>query len=403
VPASNTGFIEGTNADSVALRVFHPEPAGTVVASNDSSAAPGAAANIGGNGGADVAENGGPVQPASNPAVAGGGGQDSAPSAGPAPGPVPGGQSGPRLARQAASGRKITLYTLSVGVSRFSHPELNLENANSDATSVATLMSGSSPPVYTDAVAKTLLDEQATSANIIAALTDIAGKAGPDDIVLLFFAGHGVNVDGKYYFIPTNLGADRPRLFPVPGSMDAATAARAVNGLFRQDAVGQDQILALIRKIPASRVALILDTCYSATIATEDAVARRDINETVTNALGHAVGRFVLSSAWTDAYDSAGTTPAPAPGAGQPGPDQSGETVDGHGLFTAYLLEALKGKADYKGDGLITIYGVADFTKTKVLAASEGKAIVQEPAYYFAGNDFFALRYTGEGKPGKVN
>jgi WD40 repeat protein len=401
VPASNTGSIEGTNADSVALRVFHPEPEGNLVASNDASPAPGAAPNIGGNGGADVADSGGPAQPSSNAAVAGGGGDDATQAAAPGAAPAQAGKPATRVARPAAPARHVTLYTLSVGVSQFSHPELNLENANNDATSIAKLMSGSSPPVYDDSVAKTLLDDQATSANIIAALTDIAGKAGPDDIVLLFFAGHGVNVDGKYYFIPTNLGADRQPLFPVPGSMDRASAERAVNGLFRQDAVGQEQILALIRRMPATRVALILDTCYSATIATEDAVQRRDVNETVTNALGHAVGRFVLSSAWTDAYDSAGA--APAPGGGPSAPDSSGETVDGHGLFTAFLLKALEGQADFMHAGHVDIDEIAKYTQTNVLAASEGKAIVQEPAYYFAGNDFFALRSTGEGKPGKVN
>jgi hypothetical protein len=78
--------------------------------------------------------------------------------------------------------------------------------------------------------------------------------------------------------------------------------------------------------------------------------------------------------------------------------------VEGHGLFTSYLLRALNGDAGTDEAGRIDIYKLATFTQKKVEAASrhmleasgtkagEKAPDVQQPAYYFAGNDFFAVR-----------
>jgi len=283
-------------------------------------------------------------------------------------------------AQDKAPPPKVTLYMLSVGISRFVHSELNLLNAENDASAVAKLMEGSDPPVYDAAVVKPLLDENATSANIIAALQAIAAKAGPDDLVLIYFAGHGVELDGQYYFIPADLGTADPDLFQRALRTDftRGLGRSSTDALLRSEALGQDRILPLIQSIKASRVALILDTCYSGSLATEDAVRRQDINTTVTNTLGHAAGRFVLSSAYTEAADAA--APAGAADAG------------GHGLFTAFLLKALLGDADSDHAGRIDIYKLAKYTERNVKQASTGQLRVQTPSYYFAGNDFFELR-----------
>jgi uncharacterized caspase-like protein len=41
-----------------------------------------------------------------------------------------------------------------------------------------------------------------------------------------------------------------------------------------------------------------------------------------------------------------------------------------HGVFTFYLLEGLRGKADYDGDGMITIDEIYRYVSTKVPQAS---------------------------------
>jgi WD40 repeat protein len=283
-----------------------------------------------------------------------------------------------------------TLYLLSIGVSHYAHSELNLANADNDASAVLKLMQTADPPVYDLPVTRQLIDTDATSANIMAALTDIAAKATPDDLVMIFLAGHGQAVDGKYYFAPADIGTHDPDLFqraidparPAQQSAHQSAKDQAINQLFRQEGIGQDQLLSVVQSIKANRVALILDTCYSASIATGDATFRQDLNSTVANAVGQATGRFVLSSATTLALDSARDTSLPA-------------DSQGHGLFTSFLLQALGGAADFNHKGTVDTYKLAVFTQDGVKQATATMNQAQVPEYYFQGNVFFALRTSG--------
>jgi uncharacterized caspase-like protein len=246
--------------------------------------------------------------------------------------------------------------------------------------------------LFAGLVVKSLIDEAATKASIMAALGDIAAAATPDDVVVIFLAGHGRTVDGHYYFAPNDLGRHDPTLLArISEAKTDDVYDKAVDAAFRAEGLGQDDLLPLIQGMQATRIAFVLDTCYSATVADADAVLRHDVNTTITNRIGHASGRFVLSGSFTEAFDSAAGADAAV-----------GE--EGHGLFTSYLLRALKGDAGTDDSGRIDIYKLAVFTKDHVTAASrhmlersaakpgEKMPAVQQPAYYFAGNEFFAVR-----------
>src|SRR5580693_6871605 len=133
---------------------------------------------------------------------------------------------------------------------------------------------------------------------------------------------------------------------------------KAVDAVFRTEGLGQDDLLPIIQGMQATRIAFMLDTCYSATLADADAVLRHDVNNTITDRIGHASGRFVLSGSFTEAFDSAAGSDAAV---GQ----------EGHGLFTSYLLRALNGDAGTDDTGKVDIYKLATFTRSKVTAASK--------------------------------
>ena len=139
-------------------------------------------------------------------------------------------------------------------------------------------------------------------------------------------------------------------------------------------------MLPAIQSFKAARVAMILDTCFSASIATEDAVLRRDVNTTVTNTLGHAAGRFILSSSTSLALDSAGSA------------SDLPRDAQGHGLFTSFMMRALNGEADLDKNGQIDIYELANFTKRRVEQATADMRQPQVPAFFFAGSQFFDVR-----------
>ncbi len=284
------------------------------------------------------------------------------------------------------------MFVLTVGVSKLVNPAWDLANPANDATALTGLLRQDKAHLFAAIMPTTLIDADATKANIIDALKEIVEKATPDDVVVIFLAGHGRTVDGHYYFAPSDMGRHDTALFEqVRAAKTDETFDKAVDAVFRAEGLAQDDLLPLIQGMQATRIAFLLDTCYSATVADADAVLRHDVNDTITNRIGHASGRFVLSGSFTEAFDSAAGTDALA-----------GE--EGHGLFTSYLLRALQGDAGTDDTGRIDIYKLATFTREHVAAASRRMLDqnaaktgtkppdVQRPAYYFAGNDFFAVR-----------
>ena len=293
------------------------------------------------------------------------------------------------------------LFVLTVGVGEYPAPIPRLANPANDARALADLLRQDRGRLFAETNVRALLEGQGTTANILSALGDISAAATPDDVVIIFFAGHGQTVDGKYYFAPNDMGRGDPKLLTRASSAKTEEeGAAAVDALFAIEGLGQDKLLPLLQDMKATRIAFILDTCYSATVADSNSVLRHDVNATITNRIGHASGRFVLSGSFTQAFDSSA------------GADTAvGE--EGHGLFTSYLLRALKGDAGTDDTGRIDIYKLATFTRDRVAAASRrilleagtrtGEKLpdVQKPAYYFAGNDFFAVRKLPSASLGK--
>ncbi len=291
----------------------------------------------------------------------------------------------------------MTLYVLSVGVSRYGHPKLTIPNADDDAAAIAAMMHQPTPPVFSavDGLPP-LLNEQATRANILTAMTDIAAKAQPDDLVIIFLAGHGAVVDGKYYFAPYDLGMHDPDLFRAATSAKNPASGKAFDQVYRKEGLSQDDMLPLIHSIKASRVAILLDTCYSASMATVDAVFRRDENHTMTEALGHAGGRFILSGAFAKALSD--DTPADAANEDTASNENDGEDEDDgsgkrHGLFSSFVLRALAGEADIDHTGRVDIYKLTKYTMSHVEEESEKRRLPQSP-WYFSMGQFFDLRAT---------
>jgi uncharacterized caspase-like protein len=178
-------------------------------------------------------------------------------------------------------------------------------------------------------------------------------------VVFVFLAGHGVALDGKYYFIPVDL----------PDTSDDA---------IRQHALTYDDLALRLSKFPTARTMVVLDTCYSGAFAVGDSVARDSRDQTVGKQISHDTGRFILagSSSQQEALDG----------------------VDGHGVFTEVLLKGLRGAADTQDagnhDGKVSIYELGQYTKAQVpaLAAEIAHGYNQKPRWFFNGDDMFDVR-----------
>lgn len=183
-----------------------------------------------------------------------------------------------------------------------------------------------------------LLNDQATLMALKRTLgTDLRRKAGEKDTVIVYYAGHGApeadasagDDDGlEKYIVPYD--ADPRDLYTTGLPM------REIETIFQ--------------RLTPERIIFISDSCYSgATAGRTFATASRRavISENFLTRLSKGKGRIVLSASKAS--------------------EVSEERDDlGHGVFTYYLLEGLRGKADADGDGIITVDEVYGYVSKKV-------------------------------------
>ncbi len=186
-----------------------------------------------------------------------------------------------------------------------------------------------------------LTDADATRANILKALNERFGDAKRvkrDDRVFVFFAGHGST---------RRLPSGREVGYIVP--VDAG-----LNDL-QSDAIAMPQLQEVAEAITAKHALFVIDACYSGLGLTRGGSSAMDSNFARTNA--RRIGRQMMTAGGADQ---------------QVADDGPG----GHSVFTWTLLQALNGKADLNGDGLITATELAAYVAPAVSAIAH-----QTPAF----------------------
>ena len=176
------------------------------------------------------------------------------------------------------------------------------------------------------AAGKTIFDAQATSAGVEQAFSDLGQKVRPEDVFVLFMAGHGKTMDGRFYFIPQD--------FRYTG--EESIAAKGI---------GQDQLQRWLTNITARKSILLFDACESGTL-TEDQAASRGMEEmTAIDRLTRAMGRSILTATTDD--------------------KPAREGIGGHGVFTYAVLAGL-GNVQPDPDGLIDVFDLATYVDRSV-------------------------------------
>ncbi|MCU1267893.1 MAG: hypothetical protein JWM21_4211 [Acidobacteria bacterium] len=138
-------------------------------------------------------------------------------------------------------------------------------------------------------------ERQPSKQNIIAALKEFAGKAKSTDILLLYFAGHGVSFggqDGDFYFLTS----------------DASTADLKDIELRDSTAFSSQELAKLILSIPANKQVMILDTCASGRLI-EELTKSRSVDSSTIRAwdrMKDRTGLWILAGSAADAvsYES---------------------------------------------------------------------------------------------------
>lgn len=232
-----------------------------------------------------------------------------------------------------AAAEKGKLYVVAVGVNQFEYPGLanhNLIFAVADAGAVNAALNSQAGKAYTQ-VKSIVLTDQALSpnkANIERAL-GVLSEAGPQDTVVFFLAGHGVNQGAEYYFLPRDTRMTGDLMEP----------STVISWKFIQEAMVKT----------AGRRILLIDTCHSGNAFNQRlAKDSRD-------------GYILLMSA-TDAESVSYEQPE-----------------WGHGAFTLALLQGLKGGADLHSDRSIDITELNSYVYGKVKDLTRSMRPIQQP------------------------
>jgi len=195
-------------------------------------------------------------------------------------------------------------------------------------------------------------DRKPTLRNIKYALgTFLARAAHKNDTVVVFFAGHGApEVD------PRGIERDGLAKYLIPSDADP-------DDLF-STALPMDDLQTIFGRIEAERVVVFLDACYSGAAGGRTFAARRTrataVDDLFLERLTRSRGRAIM------------TASKPA--------EVSVELPElGHGIFTYYLTEGLRGAGDLNRDGIVSLQELYEYVEQQVVRKSRAVGGNQHP------------------------
>ena len=201
--------------------------------------------------------------------------------------------------------RKGTAYIIAVGVNQYANTQYNLKYASADARSFADEMSRRQAQVggFERIEVVQLLDQDATKANILAAIKRLAGEPGPptlkagpldvlkraepEDTVVIYFAGHGTAQAQRFYLIPHDLGYTGERTKLTEQGLSTMLA----------HSISDVEMEAAVEGLDAGHLLLIIDACNSGQALEAEEKRRGPMNSKGLAQLAYEKGMYILTAA----------------------------------------------------------------------------------------------------------
>lgn len=252
-------------------------------------------------------------------------------------------------------GRK---YALVVGISQYRNSSRGIRNlafADADARSIYEVLQRREVGGFLRDDMLMLNNEQATIAQLRQALTSFIVKPSANDLLLIFVAGHGAPDPAA----PQNLYV----IAHDTSVTDMADTALPMSDLRKY----------VEQNIRCKRVIVLLDACHSAGFATD---GTRDLSNNLTNLyleklLYREEGRAIITS--SDVNEPS---------------HESERWGKGHGVFTYYVLQGLKGSADTNRDRLVTVGELFRYVRQQVRTDTQFQ---QNPRMLIGDNENLVL------------
>ena len=251
--------------------------------------------------------------------------------------------------------RKPRLHAVVVGINDYDNDQLKLRFANNDASEVAKVLRTNGANLY-EAVNVKLLNNRSNTGKvaILQAIQEAASKAQTEDVFIFYVAGHGQNFEESgYHMLTADVGV----------MTDKAVKARSISAQELQRA---------IYDVPTDKKVVLLDTCQSGSglDASKLMRSRSGIeNQDMVKDMNRKSGAIVLAAAESK--------------------EDAMEGYQGHGVFTYALLEALKGKADTKGDGIVSTFQLQEYVADRTYQLAQQAFNGKKQSPYTSGSNGF--------------
>lgn len=210
------------------------------------------------------------------------------------------------------------VWAVVVGVASYDHMP-SLRYTDDDAYRFYAFLKSLEGGALPDEQVSVLIDEEASRENILQTMDDVFGMAGPNDLIIFYFSGHGLNGS----FLPIDFDGFNNKL-------------------------AHEEVAKAFNKSKARFKLCLADACHSGSlIAMRSAEPEPELVKFYTSLAKSVSGTALLMSSKADetSLESAGLR---------------------QGVFSHFLIRGLKGEADVNHDKVVTVQELFDFINDKV-------------------------------------
>ncbi|MCB0626222.1 MAG: caspase family protein [Saprospiraceae bacterium] len=214
--------------------------------------------------------------------------------------------------------QKIKVWAVVIGVSSYNHMP-TLRYTDDDAYRMYAFLKSPEGGALSDEQVRILIDEDATKDGIVEVMKEVFYKAGPNDLVFLYYSGHGL----KGAFLPIDFDGFNNKL-------------------------EHEEINAILSESPAKYKLCIADACHSGSLLAMKSGEVKGILESYYNTLAQASpGTALIMSSKSEetSLESSGLR---------------------QGVFSHFLIRGLKGEADSNKDKIVTVQELYNFIFSNV-------------------------------------
>lgn len=255
-------------------------------------------------------------------------------------------------------------YALIIGASQFKDKRISaLPACANDARELYQVLTNPSIGMFPKDHVTLLTDQQVTRRQIVKGLVQLQRRAGPEDLILVFFSGHGAtDATGEAYWVMADTQIDE----------------------LEATAMSQLDISNRLKEIKTKRLVTLIDACYSAATA-EVAVSKALLDPEKIIPNFHGDGKVIISASKGEQLSVV----------------INDQTHPGYGYsaFAYHAIEALKGAADVEEgnvDGVVTVSEFWNYVKDRVERTAQQMGGRQFPQLKGQIGSQFLLTIDGE-------